>query len=564
MDGEHFEAVVIGSGFGGSVMTYRLSEAGLRVCLLERGKAYPPGSFPRSPHRMKHNFWNPSERLYGLYNLWSFSKLRAVVSSGLGGGSLIYANVLIRKDEKWFVEEDLGTGKRWDWPVQYTDLDCHYERVEQMLDAQEYPFHLAPYNETPKTNEFKAAAEQRGLDWSLPNLAVTFANKGKKPVPGQPIYEAEDRRNLHNLTRLTCRLVGECDIGCNFGSKNSLDYNYLSEANRLGAKINTLCEVQEFEPLPGRGYAIHYAQRDELDPDREQQITITADRLIISAGTFGSTYLLLKMKRRNALPGISRRLGTRFNSNGDLITFALKCSKRDPSGDLIPRVIEAGYGPVITSTVRVADKEDGGEGRGFYVQDAGYPEFMDWMLNIVDTPSAVQSWWYEIRRHLADKWLNRLPETDVGAEVSRLLGKGELSAGSLPLLGMGRDIPDGRLRLRGEKLDLDWSLENSKEYFDGVKEKMREIAESLGAKRFVDNLAHYLITVHPLGGCPMGRGPEEGVVDSCGAVFGHEDLYVADGSVMPGPVGPNPSLTIAALADRSADHIIARHRGEVG
>jgi|SRR5215203_1128279 choline dehydrogenase-like flavoprotein len=87
MDGEHFEAVVIGSGFGGSVMTYRLSEAGLRVCLLERGKAYPPGSFPRSPHRMKHNFWNPSEDLYGLYNLWSFSKVRAVVSSGLGGGS---------------------------------------------------------------------------------------------------------------------------------------------------------------------------------------------------------------------------------------------------------------------------------------------------------------------------------------------------------------------------------------------------------------------------------------------------------------------------------------------
>src|SRR5215210_3323998 len=429
MDGEHFEAVVIGSGFGGSVMTYRLSEAGLRVCLLERGKAYPPGSFPRSPHQMKHNFWNPSEDLYGLYNLWSFSKLRAVVSSGLGGGSLIYANVLIRKDEKWFVEEDPGTGKRWDWPVQYTDLECHYERVEQILAAQEYPFHLAPYNETPKTNEFKAAAEQRGLDWSLPNLAVTFANKGKKPVPGQPIYEAEDRRNLHN----------------------------------------------------------RYAQRDELDPDREQQIKITADRLILSAGTFGSTYLLLKMKRRNTLPGISRRLGTRFNSNGDLITFAIKCRKRDPSGDLMPRVIEAGYGPVITSTVRVPDKEDGGEGRGFYVQDAGYPEFMDWMLNIVDTPSAVQSWWYEIRRHLADKWLNQLPETDIGAEVSRVFGKGELSAGSLPLLGMGRDIPDGRLKLRGEKLDLDWSLENSKEYFDGVKKKMREIAESLGAQRFVDN-----------------------------------------------------------------------------
>jgi cholesterol oxidase len=140
--------------------------------------------------------------------------------------------------------------------------------------------------------------------------------------------------------------------------------------------------------------------------------------------------------------------------------------------------------------------------------------------------------------------------------VSRLFGKGELSAGLLPLLGMGRDIPDGMLRLRGEKLDLDWSPENSREYFDNVREKMQEIAESLDAKKFVDNLALYLITVHPLGGCPMGRGPEEGVVDSCGAVFGHEDLYVADGSVMPGAVGPNPSLTIAALADRFASRMV--------
>ena len=95
---------------------------------------------------------------------------------------------------------------------------------------------------------------------------------------------------------------------------------------------------------------------------------------------------------------------------------------------------------------------------------------------------------------------------------------------------------------------------------------MRALANEMGA-RFLDNPIWHVnrvITVHPLGGCPMGRGPEEGVVDSCGAVFGHEDLYVADGSVMPGPVGPNPSLTIAALADRSADHIIARHRGEIG
>ena len=105
MEETHFDAIVVGSGFGGSVMAYRLAEGGLCVCLLERGKAYPPGSFPRSPYRMRENFWDPGEGLYGLYDFWSFHRIHALVASGLGGGSLIYANVLLRKDEEWFVKE---------------------------------------------------------------------------------------------------------------------------------------------------------------------------------------------------------------------------------------------------------------------------------------------------------------------------------------------------------------------------------------------------------------------------------------------------------------------------
>src|SRR5205807_1105454 len=86
MNETHFDAIIVGSGFGGSVMAYRLAKADLRVCLLERGKSYPPGSFPRSPYGMKNNFWDPSEGKYGLFSLWSFPGLNALVSSGLGGG----------------------------------------------------------------------------------------------------------------------------------------------------------------------------------------------------------------------------------------------------------------------------------------------------------------------------------------------------------------------------------------------------------------------------------------------------------------------------------------------
>src|SRR5215216_1280076 len=564
MDDAHFDAMIVGSGFGGSVTAYRLAEAGLRVCLLERGKAYPPNSFPRAPHRMKKNFWDPSEGLYGMYNVWSFDELGSVVCSGLGGGSLIYANVLIRKDERWFVKEDVNDGGYEYWPVTRADLDPHYDRVEKMLGAQGYPFDKEPYNETPKTREYKAAAKRLGLDWELPKLAVTFANEGEDPMPGEPIKEKH--KNLHGRTRYTCRLVGECDAGCNFGSKNTLDYNYLSEAKRFGAEILTRCEVKEFEPRDGRGYVVRYVRHEpgregqKTDTSRLPRKTLTTDRLILSAGTLGSTFLLLKMKNRGAFPRISNRLGTRFCGNGDLVTFALKSSK-NTDGARQPRLIDAGYGPVITSAIRVADREDGGEGRGFYIEDAGYPDFVNWILETVETPAeAIRGFWGGLARQVLDKLLSREPGTDIGAEMARLLGSTEFSADLLPLLGMGRDVPDGKMTLRGERLDLDWRVENSQPYFDGIREKMRDVAEELGA-RFSDPLGHLnsVVTVHPLGGCPMGRNETEGVVNSYGAAFGcPAGLYVVDGSVMPGPVGPNPSLTIAALADRFADTIIER------
>jgi choline dehydrogenase-like flavoprotein len=186
MDREEFDAVVVGSGFGGSVMTYRLAEAGLRVCLLERGQSYPPGAFPRSSYKMKKNFWDPSEGLYGIFNIWSFDNLGAVASSGLGGGSLIYANVLIRKPKEWFVEQDPTSGEAWDWPVKGDELEIHYERVEHMLGAQKYPFTRKPYSDTPKTKEFIAAAEKLGLRACFAGLRV-----------GMVVYALAHEKDLH-------------------------------------------------------------------------------------------------------------------------------------------------------------------------------------------------------------------------------------------------------------------------------------------------------------------------------------------------------------------------------
>src|SRR4051794_31090524 len=541
MTSDHYDAIVVGSGFGGSVTAYRLAEAGWRVLVLERGRPYPPGSFTRSPFRARESFWDPPPGLVGMYHYWSFRGIDALVSAGLGGGSLIYANVFIRKDENWFVHEDPSDGGYEYWPVDRAELDPHYDRVEKMLKLQRYPFEHEPYASTPKTIAFKEAAEANGLEWFLPQLAVSFSNEGRPPVPGEAIVE--ELPNLHGRTRTTCRLCGECDVGCNYGAKNTLDYNYLTHAQHHGAEIRTLADVRRIGPRAnGHGYAVLYADLGE-HPEHPATHELTCDHLILSAGTLGTTSLLLR--NRSAFPALSPKLGSRFCGNGDLLTLALNTTRVE-NGARSSRIVDPGYGPVITTTARIPDALDGGEGRGFYLQDAGYPQHLAWILHAVSAP--VQVWrWRKAGFYLVKNWLKGTPDTDVTEHIAELMLPSELSAGGLPLLSMGRDIPDGRMYLRNGRLDIDWTRAASAPYFERVRTISRDMAGVLGG-RFADNPLWFLrrvITVHPLGGSPMGRHPGEGVVDSYGNVFGHPGLHIADGSVMPGPTGPNPSFTIA-------------------
>ncbi len=558
-----FDAVIVGSGFGGSVMAFRLAEAGLRVCLLERGQSYPPNSFPRSPHKVARNFWDPSEGLYGLFDVWSFKGYGALVSSGLGGGSLIYANVLIRKDEKWFVTEEASEDGYRSWPVTRADLEPHYDRAEEMLNAQRYPFDHPPYTGTPKTRAMQEAADRLGLEWQLPKLAVTFANAGRDPMPGQPI---EGEENLHGSPRYTCRLCGECDIGCNYGSKNTLDFNYLSAAGRLGAELRTLCEVRSFEPADP-GYRVHYVRHDlsregaRFDTGTLPVETVECRVLVVAAGAFGSPFLLFR--NRAAFPRLTRSLGTRVSVNGDLLSFLSK-SRITKEGRTTNRVLDPSFGPVITSAIRVGDSLDGGpsQGRGFYIEDGGHPALISWLLDTGTSLPGLLERSLRFGLRVLKGLAGLTEDPDLSAELSDLIGPSE-SMSSLPILAMGRDLPSGRMRLAGKYLESDWSIEASREYYDRLIGTVRRLASALESE-FVENLPYHwfrqILTAHPLGGCPMGTTEDEGMVDAFGEAYHYPGLFVADGSVMPGPVGPNPSLTIAALADRFAERAIERCR----
>lgn len=566
---EHFDAIVIGSGFGGSVMAYRLADAGKRVCVLERGKSYPPGTFPRTPREVRNNFWRPSAKHHGLFDVWSFDDAEALVSAGLGGGSLIYANVLIRKDERWFVQHGGRAQGYEDWPVQRKDLEPHYVDVEKILQPRVYP---KEYQHDNKTAAMRAAAQTLRIPettWDLvdptiaqfylPQLAVTFHDGSGPPVPGKVFDDGSG--NLHHKPRETCRLCGECDVGCNFGSKNTLDYTYLTLAKNKGASLRERCEAETIVPRHAGGtlvYDVSYTEHD-VDSGGKTLRTISAGRVVVACGTLGTTLLL--MRNRRHLPRLSRMLGKHFSGNGDYLAFAVRATAPNECGAPRPRRLNASRAPVITSTFRFPDALDGGgeHGRGGYLQDAGYPLITDYLWELMD-PIA------DLRRAACFAWerftagLFHDRNSEMGAELSRLLGRGEMSSCSMPLLGMGRDLPNGVMRLdRKGRLRISWPDQPSTPYYKRIDREARRTAGAFGAEYDQNPLTRMfnrLATVHPLGGCPMGRSPRQGVVNAFGEAFGHPGLYVADGAVMPGPVGANPSLTIAALSDRFATHML--------
>jgi cholesterol oxidase len=515
MPPEHYDVVVIGSGFGGSVVACRMAQAGASVLVLERGRPWPPGSFPRTPRQWRGALWAPRRGRHGLYEYHHFKGLDSITASGLGGGSLIYANVMLRKDPDTFAADGL--------PLEPAELDAHYDTVHAMQRAEPYPW----ADRTPKTRALLDAARIARLSAERPPLAVAFGER-----PGQPFDDGS--ANLHGAPRETCRLCGACDVGCQYGAKHTVDFTYLTAAVDAGAHVRTCCEARALD-REGDDWLVRYRQhlaaRDGhpehlLDPVAQADREVRADRVVLAAGTFGSTGLLLR--NRAALPGLSPRLGRGFSGNGDLLLFLLDAD----------RYLDPATGPVITASVRVPDAQSP-SGRGFLVQDAGAPAFSEWLWQGLEAPGDLVR---AVRRRSA----------------AEAFGTARASAAMAPLLGMGRDVPGGRMELRGGRLVLSWRGQASRAYFQGLEATARRLGQALGGRvvRLGGPFAR-LLSVHPLGGCAMGHSAQDGVVDSYGRVFGSERLYVCDGSILPGPVGVNPSMTIAALGERIAEELRA-------
>jgi cholesterol oxidase len=559
-----FDVVVVGSGFGGATVAHRVALAGRTVCVLERGRSYKPGEFPREPDLLARNVWDPSRGRHGLYDFWSFDDVDVLVSSGLGGGSLIYANVLVRKPfnetappttTRWNVAEDAATQRAW--PVKTEALCEAYGAVEDLLQPRPFPYATDDTGvriSAPKTGRLGDAARALGRAPELLPLGITFAAPGAAPAPAVPLPD--------DPTRSTCRLCGECVFGCNHGSKNTLDFALLDTAAAKGAVIRSRCEVRRFEPAAdGRSWTIWYVSHREAEleqPARTRDLRlhrVTARALVLAAGAIGTTDLMLRNSRR--LRAVSPALGHGFSTNGDVIGMVANAT----------RPIYPGRGPTITTGFTVPAARPDETPVEACLEDGGYPDFVAWAYD------AAQTWRLAERaKRAALRWLpSRLAHRGGrrSSELSYLLGRDSSASRSLPLLGMGDDWPSGQLALSKKRrsaqrvplLDLAWDIKPDRGVAPFLLDAMRGVADELGGT-FVEDVmqrvAGRMITVHPLGGCVMGLDGTDGVVDDRGEVFGSERLFIADGSIVPGSVGRNPALTIAALAHVVAGRVLER------
>jgi len=548
-----YDVIVVGSGYGGAITAARLANADfnpkLKVCILERGQEWPVGQFADSLGGLLANSYNEALNPLGLYEFDLHPDIAVIKGSGLGGTSLVNANVAIRPEPDVFnswpnalrVAAGSGEGKPG-------SLWNYYKLAEQTLDVSPHP----NASNLKKVQALQKRASQLGQIVETLRIAVNFQQEGVV------VYQGDGK----SIVKHKCIDCGDCVTGCNVGAKNTLYMNYLPLAKKGGAHIFTQTEVETIEKGAG-DWTVHAIHRP--DAASADNVTLTARMVIVSAGALGSSKILLASRQRGLTT--SDALGTRFSGNGDFFGLAYNSATStntvgfgnhadDAFAQLSPR-----SGPSIVGLVRYNATQP--PGKRFVIEDVSIPRaYRDAAAmafrGILGTDVGTRN---------ADQAQQRWDNDTFGADPQGALNS------TMLYLCMAQDDSGGMVTLDDSgSLRIAWPGAGGQPIFQQINDECRAHAAALGSTFIESPLWHVspwktLATAHPLGGCPMGEDGSDGVVDHLARVFQgdggdvHDGLYVADGSIVRTALGVNPFLTISALSERIADHIVLRLKG---
>lgn len=555
-----YDVIIIGSGYGGAITAGRLASAHWRggkpsICILERGKEWIPGQFPGELGTVTKSLRTPEHPL-GLIDLNLSSDIGVVAGSGLGGTSLISANVAAEPDFEIFDDAR--------WPAALRDARSRGQ-LRACFDLARRTLSAGPHPGAMRLNKVQALREGAdgtpGTEFGLHDLAVNFT---------------EDGSNRWGVNQPKCINCGDCVTGCNVGAKNSLDTNYLAMAAANGVDIFPGVEVDFIEQDAAGGYLSHYLRYPGAGGNgsgETEEGTIRARRMVmVGAGSLGSTALLLRSREEGL--GLPEAVGARFSGNGDFFGISYNNRARtdvlgwggDPNSDRARRLQTCpgqplNPGPATVSYVRYNQHKP--VWRRFHLED--------WSLahSYVDLIRGALA---PCNGHNGDRAAALRRLADLGAKDPELQN-GALNH-SLICLTYGHDGAGGRIALNpetGEAL-VHWPHAGENGIHEEQNAALLELSTRLGGS-FLENPlwkalpSRPLMTFNPLGGCAMGDDAAQAAVNHNGQVYDdqgglHEGLYVVDGAVMPSALGVNPMLTISALAELRARHLIRRLQGE--
>ncbi|HWZ90323.1 MAG TPA: GMC family oxidoreductase [Polyangiaceae bacterium] len=512
-----YDFVIVGSGFGGSVSAMRLAQKGYRVAVVEAGKRWSQTDFPKTNWNAFKYLWAPKLRCFGIQNITLLKGVMVLHGSGVGGGSLVYANTLMRPDASVFDDPAWSRAVTWE-----EELTPHFETARRMLGVTENRALMEGERTLERVSERMGKRET----FHATEVGVFFGEPNR--IVPDPYFDGAGPE------RTGCTLCGGCMVGCLFGAKNTLDKNYLYFAEAWGARIFPELKVTRITPTAGAdGYELETRSTTSFLPRSGPRLR--AKRVVLAAGVLGTVELLLKNRDQfQTLPRISQRLGDFVRTNGESL---LGATSFDAHRDLSRGIaIGAAFHPNSLTKIE-AVRYPSGSGA----------------MRLLGVPLTPDGNAFTRPLKMIARMFSRLPRT------LRLWRVRDWARSTVILLVM--QSVDQHLRLRlgrsllGRRLADTTTDRPVPSYLPIAQEAAQILADELSGEPqnvISEVLLRTPATAHILGGCCIGESKESGVIDERHQVFGHPGLYVCDGSVVPGNLAVNPSLTIAALAERFA------------